>query len=336
MRLGGPAKEYVVASTTEDLVAVVRDADRCRRPVLVLGGGSNLVVGDEGFDGVVVRVGTEAIHIDGDALTLAAGADWDTAVRTSLEAGLSGLEPLSGIPGSAGGTPIQNVGAYGALTSDYLDAITVYDRDRDAVETWGPDRCGFGPHRQSVFKHNRRFVVLEVRFRLRKSLHSAPIKYEALAQALGVALGSTVPVHEVRRAVLELRAARGMVLDPADHDTWSVGSFFLNPVLPSVPEQATACPAYPDPSGTKLPAAWLIQHAGFAPGYGREWGRGTVTLSSKHTLAVTNRGGATTAEVMAFAGHIRDGVEKAFGVRLSPECDLVNCWLTGEPEAVTA
>jgi UDP-N-acetylmuramate dehydrogenase len=334
MRVGGPAGTYAVASTTEELVALVREADRERRPVLVVGGGSNLVVGDEGFDGLVIRVATAGIRVEDDTLTLAAGADWDTAVCTSLEAGLAGLEALSGIPGSAGGTPIQNVGAYGSLTSDHLDTVTVFDRQRDVVETWGPGKCEFGPHRQSVFKHSRRYIVLEVRFRLVKSTVSTSIKYDALAQFLGVPPGSTAPVDDVRQAVLQLRSARGMVLDPTDHDTWSVGSFFLNPVLQHVPEQAAACPAHPDPSGTKLPAAWLIHNAGFAPGYGREWGRGTVTLSTKHTLAVTNRGGATTAEVMTFAAHIRDGVQQIFGVRLSPECDLVNCRLDETPAPV--
>lgn len=336
MRLGGPAKAYEVVTTTDDLVSVVREADAAGEPVLLVGGGSNLVVGDHGFDGLVVRVATEGVRIDDEVMTLAAGVHWDTAVRLSIEAGLAGLETLSGIPGSAGGTPIQNVGAYGSLTSDFLESVTVFDRDRRVVEVWGPERCGFGSHRQSVFKHSRRYVVLELRLRLTKGQLSRPIKYDKLAEALGVVVGAVTAADKVREAVLQLRGARGMVLDPDDHDTWSVGSFFINPVLSEVPAQAAECPQYADPVGTKLSAAWLIHNAGFAPGYGRDWGRGTVALSSKHALAVTNRGGATTAEVMRFAAHIRDGVEEVFGVRLGPECDLVNCQFNGTAQPVSS
>jgi len=336
MRLGGPAKAYEVVTTTDDLVSVVREADSAGQPVLLVGGGSNLVVGDQGFDGLVVRVASDGIRIDDEGMTLAAGVNWDTAVRLSLEAGMAGLETLSGIPGSAGGTPVQNVGAYGSLTSEFLESVTVFDRDRNVVEVWGPEQCGFGSHRQSVFKHSRRYVVLELRLKLAKDPMSRPIKYEKLAEALGVPVGTAAGAREVREAVLQLRTARGMVLDPDDHDTWSVGSFFINPVLARVPEQASECPQYADPAGTKLSAAWLIDNAGFAPGYGRGWGRGTVALSSKHALAVTNRGGATTAEVMSFAAHIRDGVEEVFGVRLGPECDLVNCQFDGTPQPVSS
>jgi UDP-N-acetylmuramate dehydrogenase len=325
MRLGGPAGEYQVARATEHLVALIRQADLAGKPVLVIGGGSNLVVGDQGFDGLVVRVATSGLTFHGEDVTVDAGVDWDTVVRASLDAGLAGLEPLSGIPGSTGGTPVQNVGAYGGLTSELLQCMTVYDRVTGATEQWGPDRCGFGSHRQSVFKHTDRYVVLDVTFRLVRGTRSRPVRYAALADRLGVLPGETAPTSEVRDAVLALRRERGMVLVVEDHDTWSVGSFFLNPVLTSVPDKARDCPQYPDSAGTKLSAAWLIDHAGFPRGYGHDWGRGTVALSSKHALAVTNRGGATTAEVMEFAAHIRDGVEQRFDIRLGPECDLVNC-----------
>jgi UDP-N-acetylmuramate dehydrogenase len=325
MRLGGPAAEFVKAMSTDELIAAIRDADAAGRPVLVVGGGSNLVVGDEGFDGLVVQAATSGLRIDDDHVQANAGVDWDDVVVAALDAGLSGLEPLSGVPGSVGGTPVQNVGAYGTLTSDFLETVSVYDRDTGAVEVWGPERCGFGSHRQSTFKHSRRYVVLGVTFRLNQDRSSLPIAYDALAQRLGVARNDTAKAADVRSAVLELRGERGMLLDEADHDTWSVGSFFINPVLTEVPDQAAACPQYPDPAGVKLSAAWLIHQAGFAPGYGTDWGRGTVALSSKHALAVTNRGGATTTEVMRFAAHIREGVEATFGVRLGPECDLVNC-----------
>lgn len=325
MRLGGPAGDYEIAHTTEHLVALIRKADAAGKPVLVLGGGSNLVVGDQGFEGLVVQVATAGLDIHGEDVTVEAGAEWDTVVVTSLDAGLAGLEPLSGIPGSTGGTPVQNVGAYGTLTSDLLSHLTVYDRATDTVEQWTPDRCGFGSHRQSVFKHTDRYVVLDVTFQLIRSTRSRPIRYAGLAERLDVAPGETAPAREVRDGVLALRRERGMILDAADHDTWSVGSFFINPVLTSVPDKARDCPQYPDPAGTKLSAAWLIDHAGFPRGYGYDWGRGAVALSSKHALAVTNRGIATTAEVMKFAAHIRDGVEQRFDIRLGPECDLVNC-----------
>lgn len=325
MRLGGPAAQFVRARTTDELVSVIREADEVGRPVLVLGGGSNLVVGDDGFDGVVVQVATTGLRIDGNRVVVEAGVNWDTVVTTALDAGLAGLETLSGIPGSTGGTPVQNVGAYGTLTSDYLESVTVYDREAGEIAVWGPDRCGFGSHRQSTFKRTRRYVVLEVCFRLVQDRFAVPVNYEGLADRLGIERGGTAKAADVRAAVLELRGERGMLLDATDHDTWSVGSFFINPVLRKVPAQAAACPQYPDPAGVKLSAAWLIHRAGFAPGYRVEGEAGTVALSSKHALAVTNRGGATTAEVMRFAAHIREGVEAEFGVRLGPECDLVNC-----------
>ncbi|OUS97286.1 UDP-N-acetylenolpyruvoylglucosamine reductase [Rhodococcus sp. NCIMB 12038] len=325
MRLGGPAAHYVVADDTASVLDLVRGADAETRPVLVMGGGSNLVVGDEGFDGLVVKVASTGLRIEDELVTTDAGVDWDTVVTAALDAGLSGLEALSGIPGAAGGTPIQNVGAYGTLTSELLDRVTVYDRDRGVVAQWDQAECGFGSHRQSAFKHTDRYVVLDVTFRLPRSTQSRPIRYAGLADRLGVRVGETAPAKEVRRAVLELRGERAMVLDPADHDTWSVGSFFINPVLQTVPDKASECPRYPDPAGIKLPAAWLIEQAGFGRGYGHQWGSGAVALSSKHTLAVTNRGGATTAEVMQFAAHIRDGVERKFDIRLGPECKLVNC-----------
>ena len=328
MRVGGPAEHLVVASSTEEIVDAVRCADAEQgSPLLVMSGGSNLVVGDAGWPGVVVQVKSSGLELDGTVLTADAGLNWDDVVTGSLAAGLSGLEALSGIPGSVGATPVQNVGAFGTVTSDVLDSVYVYDRDSGALEWWDRERCGFGSHRQSAFKHTDRYVVLRVRYRLRQSTNSAPIEYESLAHRLGVPVGSTAPTADVRTAVLALRRQKGSVYDPDDADTWGTGSFFINPVLPEVPPAAARlnCPTYPDSLGVKLPAGWLIDHAGFAPGYGATWGRGSVRLSSKHALAVSNRGDATTAEVMAFARHIRAGVESAFGVRLGPECHLVNC-----------
>ncbi|MEO7079530.1 UDP-N-acetylmuramate dehydrogenase [Rhodococcus sp. BP22] len=327
MRVGGPAREFAVAASSDELVALVQDADASGTPVLLVGGGSNLVVGDDGFDGLVVKVETSGMRIDGESLWVAAGTPWDSVVAASLDEGLAGLEALSGIPGLSGATPVQNVGAYGTVTSDVLASLSVYDRETGERATWTPDRCGFGLHRQSVFKHSSRYVILDTTMKLRRSESSDPVRYAGLADRLGVSIGDTVAAKEVREAVLDLRGQKGMVLDAEDHDTWSVGSFFLNPVMTTVPAKAARAPQYPDPSGIKVHAAWLIQNAGFAHGYGREFGAGTVSLSTKHVLAVTNRGGARTADVMAFASHIRDGVEAEFGITLVPECDLVGCSL---------
>jgi UDP-N-acetylmuramate dehydrogenase len=325
MRVGGPVRRLELARTAEHAVELVREADQAGEPLLVMGGGSNLVVGDVGWDGTVVKMAATGFEVDGERVTASAGVDWDPFVRTTIAEGLAGLEALSGVPGSVGGTPVQNVGAFGTVTSDLLESISVYDRETGAVERWTPDRCGFGSHRQSVFKHSDRWIVLDVTFRLRRGKQSKPIEYAELAHALDISVGGTAPIGDVREAVLRLRQKRRMILDADDHDTWSVGSFFINPVLAEVPKKARECPQYFDVKGTKLSAGWLIHKAGFPPGYGSQWGNGTVALSSRHALAVTNRGGATTADVMKFAAHIREGVESRFDIRLGPECDLINC-----------
>jgi UDP-N-acetylmuramate dehydrogenase len=325
MRVGGPIEQLIVATTTEHAVDLLRSTDAAGTPLLVMGGGSNLVVGDVGWDGTVVKMSSPEFSIDGERVTAAAGVNWDHVVSAAVAEGLAGLEPLSGVPGSVGGAPVQNVGAYGTLTSDVLESLTVYDRSTGLVECWPPDRCGFGSHRQSVFKHSDRWVILDVTLRLRRGGQSAPVTFSQIAERLGIEVGGTASPADVREAVLAQRRDRKMVLDPDDHDTWSVGSFFINPVLAEVPPRARDCPTLPDIKGTKLQAAWLIHQAGFEPGYGLDWGNGTVALSTRHTLAVTNRGGATTGDVMKFAAHIRDGVAALFDIRLNPECDLINC-----------
>ena len=325
MRVGGPVGQLHVAGTSSQAIELVRVADEAGDRLLVIGGGSNLVVGDVGWDGVVVKLDSTELDIVGDRVVAAAGLEWDRLVEAVVAEGLAGVEALSGIPGSVGGTPVQNVGAYGTLISDVLESLTVYDRTTRLVEQWSPRQCGFGSHRQSVFKHSARWVVLDVTLRLRRSPMADPVKVAPIAERLGIDIGDVAPLAEVREAVLAQRRDRKMVLDPNDHDTWSVGSFFINPVLAEVPDRARECPSQPDVKGTKLHAAWLIQRAGFHPGYGLDWGNGTVALSSRHTLAVTNRGGATTADVMKFAAHIRDGVEAMFDISLNPECHLVNC-----------
>jgi UDP-N-acetylmuramate dehydrogenase len=325
MRIGGPVGRLLAPQSTKHVIELLCELGGDEDPLLVMGGGSNLVVGDIGWHGTVVKMASTDLEIDGDLVTAAAGVEWDHLVHTTLSEGLTGLETLSGIPGSVGGTPVQNVGAYGTLTSDLLDSLSVYDREAGLLERWAPDRCGFGSHRQSVFKHSDRWVVTDVTFRLKRGTQSKPIEYALLAETLGIDIGGTAAPADVREAVLALRRDRRMVLDQRDHDTWSVGSFFINPVLEEVPARAAQCPSYYDIKGVKLSAAWLIHNAGFAPGYGLDWGNGTVALSSRHALAVTNRGGATTSDVMKFAAHIRDGVEACFDIRLGPECDLVNC-----------
>ena len=332
LRLGGPARDWVRATSEDALVDAVRRADEAGEPLLVLGGGSNLVVADEGFDGTVVEVATTGLHADvedddptcgGVVVQVAAGEGWDAFVATALERRWVGVEALSGIPGSVGATPIQNVGAYGQEVSQTISRVRVWDRRLKGVRTFAAADCGFG-YRTSRFKADpSRHVVLDVTFQFRQGDLGAPVEYAELARTLGVEPGARASMADVRRAVLGLRAGKGMVLDAADHDTWSAGSFFTNPVLEAerVPDGA---PAWPQPGGTvKTSAAWLIERAGFGKGYGG----GAVRLSTKHTLALTNRGDATTADLLALAREVRDGVERRFGIRLANEPVLVGCEL---------
>ena len=336
LRLGGPAREWVRATTEQELIDAVAIADASGTPVLVLGGGSNLVIADEGFEGLVVEVATTGIAPDTDdcegvcggvLVRVAAGESWDDLVATAVERGWTGVEALSGIPGSVGATPIQNVGAYGQDVAQTIASVRVWDRTLNAVRTFAAADCGFG-YRHSRFKADpSRHVVLTVDFQFQPGTLGAPVDYAELARALGVEAGRRAPLADVRPVVLGLRASKGMVLDPADHDTWSAGSFFTNPFL--TPEQAaslpTDAPRWPQDDGTvKSSAAWLIERAGFAKGH--DVG-GNVSLSTKHTLALTNRGSATTEELLALARAVRDGVEQAFGVRLVTEPVLVGCRL---------
>lgn len=332
LRVGGPARRLVAASTEDELIATVSSADEAGEPVLVLGGGSNLLVGDDGFAGTVVQVGHRGIVTDdvhacsGAFLTVAAGEPWDDVVAVAVSRGWVGVEALSGIPGQTGSTPIQNVGAYGQEVSQTIARVRTWDRQERRLRTFTASECRFG-YRSSIFKAEpNRWLVLSVSFQLVLGDLSTPIRYGELARALGVDLGARAPLAEVRRAVLALRRGKGMVLDPADHDTWSAGSFFTNPILSA--EQAGAlppeAPRYPLPDGrVKSSAAWLIEHAGFGKGYGTP----PATLSTKHTLALTNRGGARAADLLALARAVRDGVASAFGVRLVPEPVLVGCTL---------
>jgi UDP-N-acetylmuramate dehydrogenase len=296
----------------------------------VLGGGSNVVIGDAGFDGTVVLLRGEGIEEVGPELfRVQAGHVWDDFVAWTVSNGFSGVECLSGIPGSTGATPIQNVGAYGQEVAQTIAAVKVWDREADEIRDWSPAECGFA-YRRSVFKHSDRYLVLSVDFRLAEGEESEPIAYAELAKRLEVEVGDRAPVRLVREAVLELRRGKGMVLDEDDHDTWSAGSFFTNPIIDAgalrkVAERAGGEPPHwPAGEGlVKVSAAWLIGAAGFEKGHRR----GEAGLSTKHTLALTNRGGASAADVLALAAEVADGVEAAFGVRLHPEPVMVNAEL---------
>jgi UDP-N-acetylmuramate dehydrogenase len=404
--IGGPAATFLEPPDEPGLTAAVRSADERGEPVLVLGGGSNVVVADDGFPGTVIRVAIRGItiaHADAPApgpsagagpapagagpapagagpapagagpapdgsgpapdgsgpapdgsgpaldgavtMTVAAGEDWDAVVARCVAEGLAGVECLSGIPGLAGATPIQNVGAYGQEVADTITAVRAYDRQRRAVAEIPAAECGFA-YRTSAFKGAPfrggaaagRFVVLAVTFRLARGPLSAPIRYPELATTLGVAPGERVPLGEARSAVLKLRARKGMVLDAGDPDSRSAGSFFTNPILTSgefavVEERArracgpeTRVPHFPAGDGqVKVPAAWLIERAGFGKGYRLADGPpgGAARISSKHTLALVNPGDATAAGLLALAREIRDGVRASFGVSLVIEPVLV-------------
>ena len=331
LRVGGPARRMITVKTEAELVDAVTDLDASGEPLLVLGGGSNLLVGDAGFDGTVVKIATQGITEDtaacsGAVITVAAGEPWDPLVRHAVERGWSGLEPMSGIPGLVGATPIQNVGAYGADVSELISMVRTLDRSTGQLKTLFPIECGFG-YRSSRFKSDPgHFVVLSVTFQLPLGSMSQPIRYPELARVLGIEVGQRAPAVEVRQAVLALRGAKGMVLVEDDHDTWSAGSFFTNPILSQA--RALALPAdaprFSQLDGTvKTSAAWLIEQAGFGRGYGR----GAARLSAKHTLALTNRGAASAAELLSLAREIRAGVQAKFGIELVPEPVLVGCEL---------
>ncbi|MEW2031341.1 UDP-N-acetylmuramate dehydrogenase [Streptomyces roseifaciens] len=328
-RLGGPATRLITATTDAEVIAAVREADETATPLLIIGGGSNLVISDKGFEGTALRIATTGFALTGTGLELAAGENWSDAVARTVEAGLAGIECLAGIPGSAGATPIQNVGAYGQDVAQTITEVVAYDRRTGETVTLTNAECAFS-YRHSRFKQDpARYVVLRVRFELEDADGmSAPIRYPETARALGVEAGDRVPADQARETVLKLRAGKGMVLDPEDHDTWSAGSFFCNPILTEAEHAAfltrvadrlgpdVAPPAYPAGEGfMKTSAAWLIDKAGFTKGYGV----GAARISTKHTLALTNRGEATTEDLLALAREVRAGVHEAFGVTLVNE-----------------
>lgn len=326
MRLGGPAGLVVEARTEAGLIAAA-----AARPALLLAGGSNVVAADDGIPGTVVLVRTRGVTVDGDLVTVAAGEPWDAFVARMIEDGRPQLACLSGIPGSAGATPIQNVGAYGAEVAATIASVRVLEPGSGDVLELAAGECGFS-YRSSVFKREPgRFVVLAVSFDLPRSGEGCPVHYGELAAALGVPPEARAAPGRVRDAVLALRRRKGMVLDPADPDTRSAGSFFTNPILDPDAFAALSArapsppPSWPEADGRiKTSAAWLIERAGFTKGYGDPAG---IAISSKHVLALTNRGDGTTAALLALAREIAAGVEDRFGITLVPEPVLAGCRL---------
>lgn len=337
--VGGPAARLVEARSAGDLIGLVAAADTEGTPILILAGGSNVLISDDGFDGLVIKPvftdGTEASLPDGSVLLdYGAGFVWDDLVVQTLGQGLSGLEALSGIPGSLGAAPMQNIGAYGMELAEVIRGVGVYDRELRRTRQFSAADCNFS-YRNSVFKGSDRYVILSVQLKLTPSELSRPIRYQELATRLGVQIGDSAPLQDVRQAVLELRRGKGMVLDPDDPDTKSAGSFFLNPTVSTAAAEKLPpeAPRWPMGADTvKLSAAWLIEQAGFKRGYA---GRNSeAALSGKHTLAITNRGGATAVDILELAAELRSGVEQAFGVTLVPEPRLVGLELPAHSSAL--
>jgi len=331
LRVGGSAARVVDLEREEDVVEAERDATARREPLFVLGAGSNVVVADEGFAGLVARVDLRGVRVARDAeravVDVAAGESWDALVARAVEEGWRGIECMSGIPGLVGATPIQNVGAYGQEVSETVASVRAFDREASAFVGMAPEDCRFG-YRASVFKRRDRWLVTSVRFVFEVGRESSPVRYAELAKALSIREGERAPARVVRETVIALRRGKGMILDAADPDSVSAGSFFVNPVvdaptLASVEARAGERPPRFDAGDGrfKLAAAWLVERAGFPKG----WGEGRVGVSRKHALALVNRGGATASELLAAARTIKDGVKARFGVELEPEPVLVGC-----------
>jgi UDP-N-acetylmuramate dehydrogenase len=313
--VGGVADRVIEVEDAAELVAAVREADEAGRPLLLLGGGSNVVAPDAGWDGDVVAVRTRGIERTGGRLVVQAGEPWDDVVAHAVGNGLAGIEALSGIPGSTGATPVQNVGAYGQEVAQTITAVRVYDRAEKSERILAPAECGFAYRDSRLKREPERFVVLDVTFELDESSQSRPVGYAELARTLGVELGGTAPLSEVREAVIGLRRGKGMVLDPEDPDSRSAGSFFTNPIV-AAHRAVDGCPSWPAGDGqVKLSAAWLVQNAGF----GRGTRDGHVGTSSRHSLALTTEPGATATELLAFADRIVATVQEKFGVALDRE-----------------
>jgi UDP-N-acetylmuramate dehydrogenase len=319
LRVGGTPNSLVVATSESEII----DAVSTYPNALVLGGGSNVIVSDD-FNGDVIKIESSGFENDESAcagawVTVAAGHDWNDFVTSTVTNGWTGIEGLAGIPGTVGATPIQNVGAYGQSVSDTIAQVRAWNKKTKSVDTIFAADCEFG-YRTSIFKSAPdTWVILSVTFQLPLGTISAPIAYNELAAKLNVEIGDRVSTSELQTAVLELRSGKGMVLDSADHDTWSVGSFFMNPRVAVAPENA---PNWPEADGTvKVSAAWLIEQAGFNKGFTLN---GRAALSSKHTLAITNLGAATSADISELADHIVQGVKAKFDIELKPEATFIS------------
>ncbi len=316
-----------------ELELALRDANATGDRVMILGGGSNVVIGDAGFDGLVVQLamtGTsvhEPVTSNDAIVSVFGGHGWDDFVAEMCAHGLAGVECLSGIPGLVGATPMQNVGAYGQEISDTLVFVRAWDRQTGTLDKLERAACKLG-YRTSMFRGSDRWIIVEARFRFPRSEQSMPIRYPELAKALGIAEGERAPLQRVRDTVIALRRGKGMVVDPGDPESRSAGSFFTNPLVDAgrLAELArrlgdgVAFPSWPAAGGlTKLSAAWLIERAGFSKGFSV----GRVGISNKHALALVNRGGATAAELLALARQIQAGVRDRLGIPLEPEPIIV-------------
>ena len=324
-RVGGPATKIVHVSTESEIIAAIEQAGET--PILIMGGGTNVLIADKGFEGTVIRISNNSVQSEVDAcsgatMTIGAGEDWDVFVQTTIDSGFAGLETLSGIPGTVGASPIQNIGAYGHEVSEFVTRVRTYDRQEKELKTFTKSECQFS-YRNSYFKaHPGRYVVLDVQFQIRRGEYSDPITYLELAKKLGVEMGDKAPVVATRQAVLELRASKGMLLSPEDHDSWSAGSFFTNPIISqqAADELPDAAPKWPLIDGrVKISAAWLIENAGMHKGDEV----GGARISSKHVLALTNSGDATASDIAALAKRARDQVKEIFGITLEAEVNLV-------------
>jgi len=329
LHVGGEAANFITAASEAELITAIRQADSADLQVLILGGGSNLLVSDEGFAGLVVHADVRQVVVeefdDQIVVTAACGEPWDAFVVTCLSSGFNGLEALSGIPGTVGATPIQNVGAYGVEVAHLIRSVRVWDRQLQELRDLTRSECSF-TYRGSIFKVDPdRFVVLAVSFTLTRSLTS-PIAYAQLAAALGLEVGDRAAPSEIREAVLHLRLSKAMVLVREDHDSWSAGSFFTNPIVDAAQADALPadCPRYPSEQGVKISAAWLIEQSGIQRGYGLN---DRARISTKHTLALTNRGTASTADIVELARDVRQKVQTHFGIELLPEVRCVGCSL---------
>jgi len=325
LRVGGPATKIVQVSTEAQIIAAIEEAGDT--PILIMGGGTNVLIADKGFEGTVIRISNNSVQAEVDAcsgatLTIGAGEDWDVFVQTTINSGFAGLETLSGIPGTVGAAPIQNIGAYGHEVSEFITRVRTYDRELKEICTFTNSQCEF-TYRNSYFKaHPGRYVVLDVQFQLRIGEFSDPITYLELSKKLGIEPGDKAPVAATRAAVLELRASKGMLLSPDDHDSWSAGSFFTNPIISQQAADGLpdAAPKWPLNDGrVKISAAWLIENAGMHKGDEV----GGARISTKHVLALTNSGDATAADIAELAKRARDHVKEVFGITLDAEVNLI-------------